>query len=243
MVIYALGSSSTPMLGLALWLATSTFGELPYSRAGLIAYFIGVTLLSIFTEQWQSWLMAEEIGNGQFSFSLLKPYSFYFNYMADKLSDVFFKAGVFSFLLLLAYFILAKGFVANLNITPLSIFLFAVSAIVGFLIAFTIEMTIGLLSVHFYDIDFIKRYTELFSLIFSGKFVPLAFFPGFISSLALILPFRYYISFPVEVLLNKLRFEELLIGLAIEFCWLILVVLLFKTIKSNFYKNYQGFSG
>lgn len=62
----------------------------------------------------------------------------------------------------------------------------------------------------------------VFLLFLSGQMAPLALFPGTIQTLAAILPFRWMIGFPVELLLGSLTSGEALTGVGIQTIWVIL---------------------
>jgi ABC-2 type transport system permease protein len=50
----------------------------------------------------------------------------------------------------------------------------------------------------------------------------LTLFPGPIQTIATILPFRWMVSFPVELLLSRLTPNEALIGIGIQVIWVII---------------------
>lgn len=230
-----------PVLGLALLTVSSQKASLPYSQMELIVYFVGVMIIGILTEQWQSWFIAEDINSGDFSFNLLRPFSTYLKLIVEKLSDVSFKLGTISLLLIISINFIPKTFLNQLTFTPVSVMLFLISLVMGFLIVFTLEVNIGLAAVWFYDIDFIKKFIELFNYTFSGRFIPLVFFPPSFALIGSFLPFRYTVSFPLEILLNKLNPNQIVTGMSIELFWLIAVGLGYKYISSQFSKKYQGF--
>ncbi len=61
-------------------------------------------------------------------------------------------------------------------------------------------------------------------LFFSGRLAPLELLPGPIQFLASLLPFRWMLSFPIEVLLGQHTAQEILIGCAIQLAWTAAVV-------------------
>ncbi len=143
----------------------------------------------------------------------------------------------------LVYLLVPKEILSNFLITPESVALFTVALILGYLIVFMIELSVGLSTVWFYDIGFLKSYLDLANTFFAGKFIPLAFLPIFLSSLAIFLPFRYALAFPIELLLNKLDSNQIIIGFIIEVIWLGAMVFVYKIIRSLFNKSYKGYGG
>ncbi len=56
-------------------------------------------------------------------------------------------------------------------------------------------------------------------MLLSGYLVPLDLFPGWVRALTDVLPFRYMLGFPVEVLIGTASRDEVLRGLAIEWSY------------------------
>jgi ABC-2 type transport system permease protein len=64
------------------------------------------------------------------------------------------------------------------------------------------------------------------SLIFllAGQVAPISLLPVILQNMAKLLPFRYMVSFPVEVFVGQLTPTELLAGAAIQIGWLLVAV-------------------
>ena len=241
MVFYSISSILNPIIGLALWLTASNYTNLPFSKLELIAYFIAAIYIGIAAEMWQSWYIAEDINNGHFSTLLIKPIPLIGRYLAELFSDKLFKIIVITFSLPIIFVLIPKNVWQVFSITPVSLSLFALTLALGFMILFFIEISIGLATVWFHDVDFLKGLFDLANQIFSGRFIPLIFFPANLASVAFFLPFKYSVSFPIEILLNKLKVEQLLNGLIAEFIWLLLSILIYKAILFKFKDSYQGY--
>jgi ABC-2 type transport system permease protein len=63
-------------------------------------------------------------------------------------------------------------------------------------------------------------------LFFSGRLAPLDLLPSFAQTLATLLPFRWMLSFPLELLLGLLSTQEILTGYAMQLGWTAVVVAL-----------------
>lgn len=241
MLIYSLSSASTPLLGLALWLTTANSNNLPFNNSELIAYFIAAIFVGIATEMWQSWFVSEDITTGNFSALLLKPFPVILKYVLDNLSDKVYKISMIVIPMILIYFVIPKNVWNQYHLNPYSLVLFLLALIFGYVIIFLIEFSVGLSTVWFYDIGFLKSFFDLAGTFFAGKLIPLIFFPGILLNIAIFLPFRYTVSFPIEILLGKLQPNQLLLGFSVEIFWVILIFLTYKLIYLMFKKNYQGF--
>jgi ABC-2 type transport system permease protein len=56
-------------------------------------------------------------------------------------------------------------------------------------------------------------------MLLSGYLVPLELFPGWVKTLTYVLPFRYMLGFPVEILIGAADPGELWRGLAIQWAY------------------------
>src|SRR5947199_5734375 len=63
-------------------------------------------------------------------------------------------------------------------------------------------------------------------LFLSGQMTPLALLPAPIQTLAMLLPFRWVIAFPIELFLGRLTPHEVGVGIAIQAAWLCCMVVL-----------------
>ena len=70
----------------------------------------------------------------------------------------------------------------------------------------------------------------LLTFLLAGQVAPVMLLPDGIRTAATVLPFRYMVSFPVEVLMGQVRGVELWQGLALKACWLALALLLFALV-------------
>ena len=68
------------------------------------------------------------------------------------------------------------------------------------------------------------------ALFLSGEMAPLSLLPYPLQVAASLLPFRWMISFPVELLLGRLSVGQSLVGLAAQSAWLALGLLLLRTV-------------
>src|SRR5216683_1368698 len=77
----------------------------------------------------------------------------------------------------------------------------------------------------------------------AGQVAPVALLPGPLQLLARVLPFRYMIGFPVEVLLGHLTGADLLIGFAYQCGWCLIALTLFVVIWRIGVRHYTAVGG
>ena len=67
----------------------------------------------------------------------------------------------------------------------------------------------------------------LLIFLLAGQVAPVSLLPGVLQGVAVYLPFRYMIGFPVEILTGNLTRGDLLLGFLLQAGWLFLTVGLF----------------
>ena len=82
-----------------------------------------------------------------------------------------------------------------------------------------------------------------FTFIFAGQVAPTVILPGILKQAAILLPFRYMIGFPIEVLMGKLPPGETVAGLVIQFIWTTSVIIIYKMIWNRGVKAYTAIGG
>jgi ABC-2 type transport system permease protein len=83
------------------------------------------------------------------------------------------------------------------------------------------------------------------SLIFllAGQVAPVSLLPEALQTAATILPFRYMIAFPVEILTGNLSDGDLVYGFALQVVWLTVAGLLTILVWNRGLQRYAGFGG
>lgn len=230
-----------PFVSLLLWLSVSANATLAYSAPEIINYFILVMVVNVLTGAWGSWFISEQINNGSFSRYLLKPISVFTEYLSQNLVEKLFKLAFMAiFLLLLIY-----GFHFNLklNIDFFTLVLFLASLAMAIFMSFLFEVLIGLSAFWFHDIDFFKSSISLADGLFSGKVIPVLFLPQGLLTLSSYLPFRYMLSFPVEIILGRLTPSQIFSGFLTQTIWMAATYLTYRVVYEKGIKLHQGYGG
>ena len=120
---------------------------------------------------------------------------------------------------------------------------FVASLVMGFLIGFFLEATIGMIGFWFLEVTSLLFIYMLFSFFLSGHMFPLTLLPDNIESIVNFLPLKYLAYFPAAVFLGKIPPEDLPMELGIEFAWLLFFVGLCRFAYQRGVKRYSGFGG
>lgn len=122
-------------------------------------------------------------------------------------------------------------------------FAFVASLVMGFLIGFFLEATIGMIAFWFLEVTSLLFIYMLFSFFLSGHMFPLALLPDNIEWFVNFLPLKYLAYFPAAIFLGKIPPEDLPMELAIEFAWLVFFIVLCRFMFNRGVKRYSGFGG
>jgi ABC-2 type transport system permease protein len=102
--------------------------------------------------------------------------------------------------------------------------------LLAFLVRFLLEWTLAQAAFWTTRVSAINQTYFVLVLFLSGQIAPLTLLPHPIQVAAAILPFRWMIGFPVELLLGRLTPSETLIGLGAQALWVILAYLLLRAV-------------
>jgi len=139
----------------------------------------------------------KKVQDGSVAIDLIRPVSFFFMNLAEAVGHSSFHTVARAIPIIL---ISAFLFEIDLPFEPIRIFIFFISAILGYLIFFMINFMTGLLAFWFVEIFPFMLFKYGAFTLFSGAIVPIDFFPDSIKSLVDVLPFRYILYTPTAIL-------------------------------------------
>ncbi|MEN1681846.1 MAG: ABC-2 family transporter protein [Planctomycetota bacterium] len=130
---------------------------------------------------------------------------------------------------------------------PTTIAAFILSLVMGFLLGFFIEATLGMIGFWFLEVSSLLFVYMLFSFFFSGHMFPLDFLravlPEWFMQVVAYQPLAYFAYFPAGVWLGKIQGQELAIGLAVEAAWILIFYVLCRLSLKMGYRRYSGYGG
>lgn len=93
------------------------------------------------------------------------------------------------------------------------------------------------------NISALMAITSLVEAVMSGRIVPPELLPGWAQALSWALPFRWTVAFPIETLIGPMSAADLIVGLAMQVAWLVVIVGLLRTMWRRGVRRYGAVGG
>jgi ABC-2 type transport system permease protein len=217
LVIWLLGLVIQPVIYLVVWRTVAGEGSVAgYDAGDFAAYYLVLMLVNHATF---TWIMHEydfEIRQGMLSSKLLKPANPIHMHLADNLTYKMLTMSV----VIPAMVALALYFQPKLQPSLAQVGLFALALIFAIAMRWIVEYTLALAAFWTTRVSSVNNIYFAVLWFMAGMVAPTALLPGFLQQIAAILPFRYMIAFPIEVLLGRVSGPDLLSGYLVQVVWI-----------------------
>ncbi len=241
MIVWAIGSLVSLIAIIAVWFAATggkTFGG--YTRNELISYYILALILQWGTSWMPFYWLKDEIKDGSIvGNTLVKPISLFGRAFSAEAGwhSISTPIGVFIGVLVLVflhdYFVLPIG--------GMHLILIGIAVLESLLIVFSFSLCMGMLAFWLTNINTVDGIYWSLRFIIGGQVIPISFLTGFLLTAAIILPFRYMVSFPLEIYFNKLTSSELLLGFGISTFWCVFLFITYRILLAKGVRAYTAF--
>jgi len=238
-----LASGMLALLGsVYVWFSASggqTFGG--FTKNELITYYILVLTIGWIVNWMPFYWLKDEIADGSIvTTTLIKPVSLY-------LRVFFAEAGWRAVAIwwgmlgtIIFVFVFRDNFVF-VSSTGLNIIYLVFSLILSIMVVFSMSMVMTLLAFWFTHVDVFDSFNWVARMLLGGQAIPISFFSGPLRSLVNLLPFRYTISFPLEIYFNKVTSLQIFFGFVVELFWIGIFIALYKIMLARGLKTYTAF--
>jgi ABC-2 type transport system permease protein len=228
-----------PLVMLAVWYSLAEDGPIGgYSQTDFVSYYLLMTWVRQMTNVWVIWELDYEIRHGDLSAKLLHPLNPIHDYFSGHLADKIFRFVVLLPLAFLAWLIFPT---IHFDVTPVKLALFLVMLAVAYVIRFITQYSIGLLAFWVSEATTLNDIWFAAQLMLGGIVAPLDLFPDQVRIVANYLPFRFMLSFPVEILSGRLTTSDVAIGVALTFFWLIFFIAVYRWLWAKGIKQFSAY--
>jgi ABC-2 type transport system permease protein len=240
--IFMFNTVAQPTLSLLLWLAVRERGaganQMPFDRPQLVTYFVLMALVSMFTSVWISEYLAADIRTGHLNRDLLRPAPVIAGKIGNNVGEKIVKLGLLFPLVALVALLFRQDI--RLSTEPLIWLFFVVSLVMAGAMNFMVDYLIGSLAFWLQDVAGLVALQRLVAQLLAGRFIPLAFFPSALAPLLAVQPWRFLLSFPLEIATESVAGTAIWSGLALQASYLGALMVAHRVIWRFGLRRYSG---
>jgi len=231
-----------PLIYISVWgaIAQSNSGTVGnFTPGDLAAYYIALMIANQMTFLGLIGLWGYRVRTGALSSYLLRPVSLLHRDLANLLAN----KAITAVFIVPAIFIMALLFQPTLILSAVNIIGFLFALVMAFLVRFLLESIVGMAAFWITRMDAAEQLYAVILFFFSGRIAPLVLLPDWMQTVANGLPFRWILSFPVEVMLGRLSSQAMLTGFIVQGLWLVFLLVSLPFIWQACLKRYTGVDG
>lgn len=215
--LLAFGWMIPPLMYLFVWSTAAGQGNIGgFTRGEFVAYYLVLILVNQLTYSQTNWTVGDVIRSGGLNPWLLRPMSPLYHALSTEVAG---KVVCMAFVAPVAA-ALALVLRPELHISLQDGLVFIPALALAWALRFFWGYWLALLAFWATRADALLAAQDALVFLLAGQVAPTALLPGAMRALATILPFRYMVGFPVEVLTGQLEGAALLSGLAWQVGWL-----------------------
>jgi ABC-2 type transport system permease protein len=238
--LLAFGWMIPPLVYLFVWSTAAgdkSIGGL--DRGEFVAYYLVLILVNQITYSQTNWTVGDLIRYGQMSRLLLRPLHPIFDAIAQEV------AGKVVYLTLDVPIVILLAIILKPELHPglIDVLAFVPALVLAWLLRFFWGYALALLAFWATRAYALLPLQDTLVFLFAGQVAPVALLPGVLKSIAIVLPFRYMVGFPVEVLTGQLDPRGLALGFSVQAGWLALALILSAVTWKQGVKRYSAVGG
>ena len=238
--VLAFGWMVPPLVALFAWLAAAGEGELAgMNRGAFVAYYLALVLANQLTYAQTNWTLGDVIREGMLNAWLVRPLPALYQVLASEVAG---KVVYMVFVIPVAG-LLALALRPELQATAGQVALALLSLALAWALRFLWGCWLALLAFWSTRADALLAVQDSLVFLLSGIAAPVMLLPGALQTLARVLPFRYMVGFPVEILVQSLPAGEIAFGFALQAGWLALAAALTALVWRAGLRRYAAVGG
>jgi ABC-2 type transport system permease protein len=229
-----------PLIYLFVWSTAAGAGTVGgLGRGQFVAYYLVLIVVNQLTYAQTNWTVGDVIRYGNMNALLLRPMSPVYDALASEVAGkVVYTAFIVPVCVLLAIILRPE-----LHPTPAGILLFVPALALAWALRFFWGYALALLAFWATRADGLLALQDALVFLLAGQVAPVALLPDLLRHVAVWLPFRYMLGYPVEVLTGRLDAQALCQGFVLQLGWLAVAFALFVTLWRAGVKRYAAVGG
>jgi ABC-2 type transport system permease protein len=229
-----------PLIYLFVWSTAAGEGDVGgISRDQFVVYYLVLIVVNQLTYSQTNWTVGDSIRTGDLNRLLLYPLPPIYDTLAAELAG---KTLMVSFVIPITL-LLGLILQPQVTFTAWGIALFAPALLLAWLLRFLWGYWLALLAFWATSADGLLGVQDALTFLLAGQVAPVALLPGLVQAAAVVLPFRYMIGFPVEILTGQLSPGDIALGFAIQVAWLLAALALCLIMWRRGLRRYSAVGG
>lgn len=232
-----------PLVLASAWLSIEKMPGNPYNDSDYLLYYLLVPVIMNLTDSRIVFKFSLAVKDGSLNRELLKPFPPLLGYLLESIANNTMQL-VYLLPFSLIFWLFVRDRIVINHIEPGLLVVFVLAIIVGWLARLAVSGSIALLSFWIEDVTTLNLILNggIWALL-GGMIVPVATFPDRIRYIAELLPYRYMLSFPIEIVSGRLATPEIMRGFATAFVWIALFAIVMRFIWKSGLKTYTAYGG
>lgn len=179
--------------------------------------------------------ISREVLDGSIAINLVRPINYEKRMFFQGLGNVFYNfIVIFLITFTITTFLFYKYF-GYINI--INIIIYFISIALGIFISFYFSYIFGLFSFKITNMWGLSQIMQAIIQLLSGTLIPIAFFPAWAQTLVKLFPFSSIIYTPTMIYLGKLSNVEIVWSLGMQVFWIVLLIIIAKSMWKSMIKN------
>lgn len=239
---WLVGKVLEPLIYMVIWtcvINNEGSGLKEYTQNYFVTYYVILMVVNQFTFTDLIWNFGKEITDGDFANKLILPIHPLHHDLSSNIGYKIFSMPV----IIISAITTSIAFKADFDISLIKILVFIPALLFAFGIRFLFEWIIALSAFWVTNTQGVNSLYYVAILFFSGRVIPLDLFSRQLKIVAEILPFKYMIAFPTEIIISNFDYADIFIGLLIQFLWLMVAIILMKIVYKLGIKRHSAVGG
>jgi ABC-2 type transport system permease protein len=238
--LLAFGWMIPPLVYLFVW--STAAGETSIgglTRGEFVAYYLILIVVNQLTYSQTNWTVGDVIRSGGMNRLLLRPMAPFFEAVATQVSGIV----VYSAFLVPVTALLALVLRPELHVQARDALAFLPALALAGLLRFFWGYWLALLAFWATRADALLTLQDALVFLLAGQVAPTVLLPGALRTASAVLPFRYMLGFPVEILTGQLQPSEVWRGFVFQGLWLAVALALYVLLWHQGVRRYSAVGG